>query len=82
MPSDARTAAWPDPRLRMPGICDSISCGDWQKYRQLSAASLDDRVDPRRIEFHWPNRVQKPTNTWVDNMNPSTMLTATPAVKA
>src|SRR5471030_1926300 len=37
-----------------------------------AAALLRRRIVARRRgscrhEFHWPNRVQKPTNTWVDN---------------
>jgi hypothetical protein len=32
-----------------------------------AAALLDYSFDTHRSEYHWPNRVQKPTNTCVDS---------------
>src|ERR1700687_366277 len=52
------------------------------KVSTAAAALLRHRFATRRIEFHWPNRVQKPTNTRVDRTNPRMRLTATPALKA
>ena len=63
-------------------VCRSQRAHTWQQCLNLPRHPGKVSAIGAAGGAHWPNLVQKSTNTWVDSTYPRMMLTTTPVVKA